>query len=39
MIIKHMTKLQRKVAIHPAACSPAVPLAAHSDVLLLRGPA
>jgi hypothetical protein len=43
MTIKHMTKLQREVAIHPAvrlepACSPAVPLAAHSDVLLLRGP-
>ena len=42
MTIKRMTKLERKVAIHLAvrlepACSPAVPLAAHSDVLLLRG--
>lgn len=42
MTIKHMTKLEREVAIHLAvrlepACSPAVPLAAHSDVLLLRG--
>jgi len=37
-----MTKPEREVAIHLAvrlgpACSPAVPLAAHSDVLLLQG--
>jgi hypothetical protein len=42
MTIKHMTKPEREVAIHLAvrlgpACSPAVPLAAHSDVLLLQG--
>lgn len=42
MTTKHMTKLGREVAISLAvrlepACSTAVPLAAHSDVLLLRG--